>query len=314
VTEPGVPIVLCIDVEPDARLVDRDRPTDWHGFELFLAELPRTRDRLAAATGTAPRFTWFLRMDAQVAETWGSPGWVVDRYGEELSALERAGDELGLHPHVWRWHEGARSWFVEHEDRAWIEGNTRMALDAFERSLGRPCRSHRGGDRFVSADMLSLMVPRGMRVDLTIEPGLPPAGPLDVGEFSRGTTPDYRDSPAEPYHPRSAEDLLVPGGGEPLMVPLFSTLADDGCTRAPLYLWVEPDAFAEALDGELAAGAPPALAFAVRSDVPMAHQWPWVLTNLELLGRHPEVRGHFVTASEAASALSDRPASSRKTA
>jgi hypothetical protein len=298
----GPPLLLCIDIEPDPRLVERDNPAPWLGFERFVAELPALRDRLKAAGGRAPRFTWFLRMDPQIADTWGSAAWVNQEYGEALAALAQEGDELGLHTHTWRWDGSAGEWVADREDPEWIEHCTTMALDAFEASFGRPCRAHRGGDRQLSAEMLSLLVARGVEVDLTVEPGQPPAGALAPGEQARGTTPDYRDAPTEPYRFRNACDFLAPDprGGAPLMIPLLSTPDGDG-QRSPLFLWTEPAAFAARLDALLGQASPHALAFGIRTDLPLIPEWDWFIENVEQLARHPSLgRSRFVTASEAA--------------
>lgn len=294
-----VPIVLCVDVEPDARLVDRANPVDWAGFERFLTKLPALRELLVALTGAPPRFTWFLRMDQQIAETWGSHRWVADRYGADLAALEAEGDELGLHIHTWRWVESAGSWIAEREDPTWIASCTTDALDAFEASFGRPCRSHRGGDRHLDADMMALLAERGLTADLTVEPGSPPEGPLDHGELARGTTPDYRTAPFEPYRPLGPDRFLSEGGGEPVMIPMFSTPV--GAGRAPLVLSLEPDAFAASFNSALASWSPPMMAFAVRSDLALLSQWSWFTTNLELVARAAQrLGGRFITAAQAA--------------
>lgn len=71
-------VVLCIDVEPDPRAFDPDDPPAWEGFERFVERFPAVRARLEEASGASAAFTWFLRMDPQVGETWGSPGWVAE--------------------------------------------------------------------------------------------------------------------------------------------------------------------------------------------------------------------------------------------
>jgi hypothetical protein len=301
----GPPLLLCIDVEPDPRLVERDNPAPWRGFERFVAELPNLRDRLEAVGARAPRFTWFLRMDPQIADTWGSAAWVNDEYGEALRALQEQGDELGLHMHTWRWEDTAGAWVADREDPEWIEHCMTMALDAFEASFGRRCRAHRGGDRQLSPEMLSVLVARGVEVDLTVEPGLPPAGALAPEEHARGTTPDYREAPTQPYRFGSASDFLSPDprGGAPLMIPLLAAPDGNG-GRAPLYLWTEPATFASRLDALLAQASPLALAFGIRTDLPLIPEWDWFIENLECLAAHPSLRrSRFVTASEAAADL-----------
>jgi hypothetical protein len=294
-----VPIVLCIDVEPDARLVDRANPVAWAGFERFMTKVPALREMVAAVTGRPPRFTWYLRMDDQVAETWGSHRWVADQYGEHLAALQDAGDELGLHIHTWRWVDSVGSWLAEREDAQWIARCTTAALDAFEASFGHPCRSHRGGDRYLDATMMAILRERGVTTELTVEPGAAPTGPLGRGELARGTTSDYRTAPFEPYHPHSAEHFLTLGGGEPLMMPMFSTRF--GAGRALLWITIEPTSFAALLTSALETWTPAAMAFVVRTDLARLPEWDWFTTNLALVAEATSTMGGcFVTAAEAA--------------
>jgi hypothetical protein len=49
---PTTPVVLCVDVEPDERTFDPDRPAPaWLGFERAVERLPRLRERLGQLTG-----------------------------------------------------------------------------------------------------------------------------------------------------------------------------------------------------------------------------------------------------------------------
>ena len=301
----GPPLILCIDVEPDPRLPDRANPAPWRGFERFVEEMPALRARLRSATGQAPHFTWFLRMDPQVADTWGSATWVEDEYGEQLAALRAEGDERGLHTHSWRWDEAADSWLADRADPGWVAHCTTVAFDAFEAAFAETCRTFRGGDRHITPELLALAAARGVEVDLTIEPGLAPEAALGAGEQALGDTPDYQHAPTAPYRYASVDDYLTPGpGGDgPLMIPLFSA-QEDGGGRSPLYLWTEPDEFAGRLDAELRAGVPPALAFGVRTDLPLIPEWEFFVVNLEHVAEHARLGGSgYLTASEAAAGL-----------
>ena len=105
-----IPILICIDVEPEARQIDSAAAVDWNGFEETASLFSEIRPRLEEATGAPARYSWFFRMDPQVKHTYGAAGWVATRYREAIGKLESAGDELGLHTHAWRWDEGSRRW------------------------------------------------------------------------------------------------------------------------------------------------------------------------------------------------------------
>jgi hypothetical protein len=179
---PETPVVLCVDVEPDPRVFDRADPVDWAGFERLMERIAALRERLSEATGKPAAFTWFLRMDPQVAETWGSPIWPAEKYGDTLTALTEQGDELGLHTHFWRWGSRADEWFADYQDPGWAEHCVTMGLESFETAFGRGCTAHRGGDHFLSGALLSILSAYGVKVDLSVEPG-PAAGCSYCGGF-----------------------------------------------------------------------------------------------------------------------------------
>jgi hypothetical protein len=60
-------VVLCIDVEPDPRLVSRQAPEPWRGYEATQRPMEDWRARFGDATGAPVHFAWFLRMDPQIA-------------------------------------------------------------------------------------------------------------------------------------------------------------------------------------------------------------------------------------------------------
>jgi peptidoglycan/xylan/chitin deacetylase (PgdA/CDA1 family) len=295
---PGTPIVFCIDVEPDPRVFDRADPDSFAGFERLVGRLPQLRERLSEATGKPAAFTWFLRMDPQVAETWGSPAWIADSHGAVLAELTERGDELGLHTHTWRRDDGTGEWFADYEDRSWAEHCLTMGLDAFETAFGRRCRAHRGGDRFLDGVMIPVLEAHGVRVDLTVEPGLSPLGALE-GEAARGLSPDYRGVPSRPYR-SSADTFPAPDptpGSDLLFVPLVSSpRMRPPFGRFPLYL--NHEHFQRRVALELFRRIP-TVALAVRSSSALSSDaWTMISERLTEIARYR--RMEFVAASEAA--------------
>jgi hypothetical protein len=289
-----IPIVLCIDVEPDPRVFRRGEPPPWHGLERFIERLPVLRERLSEVTSAPAAFTWFLRMDPQVAETWGSPAWLAETYGDALAELARSGDELGLHVHTWRWNMDADEWVADYEDPAWMVHCLTMGLDAFETAFGRGCTVYRGGDHFLSGEMLACLTMRGVRADFTVEPGLGPRG-APGGERARGLLPDYREIPTSPYH-SSPDTFPAPDPASrtgPLLIPLLSTPGRRG--RAALFPEATPGRFVVRLAAQMVGGPPPVVAVAARTDSALDARWDFVASNLEHLARHGRMQ--FVTAT-----------------
>ena len=108
-------------------------------------------------------------MDPQVAEIWGSPGWLAEQYATTLAELEARGDQLGLHTHTWRWEAEPGAWVRDH-DPAWEEHCLDLGLRTFETAFGRPCTAHRGGDRILTGGMLS-------RLGAAAWPSISPSSP-----------------------------------------------------------------------------------------------------------------------------------------
>jgi len=284
-----IPVVLCIDVEPDPRLVSRQAPEPWRGYEATQRSMEEWRARFGDATGAPVHFAWFLRMDPQIAGPYGSASWVADRYGAHLDAVQRQGDEVGVHPHPYRWSETANTWVHEFADQGWVDHCLEMSLQTFERALGRPCRSMRFGDRWLNTATVNLAERLGIRHDLTLEPGAPSLPSPMEGEHATGPLPDYYRVPRVPYIPsprefrrasrnRSRTIRMMPLTSACLHLGLqprryLARLLRNGVRHrrqdTPLSmwrLWRAPDTFDRMLDRALAAQGRPYLAFAIRAD------------------------------------------------
>lgn len=166
-----IPVVMCIDVEPDERLIDRSVQKDWSGFETTYELFNKLRPRLEAATRSPVHFSWFFRMDAQIASTYGSASWAVTRYRSLIERIKQAGDAIGLHTHAWRWNDSLNKWTVDLASQDWIDSCLRMGFESFRKSLNERCLYFRFGDRWMNNATLSLIEKLGARFDLTLEPG-----------------------------------------------------------------------------------------------------------------------------------------------
>lgn len=203
---PAIPVVLCVDVEPDAFLTDRDRPLSWRGFEAAVERIATLR-RAVSRDGLIPRFSWFFRLDHQIAETYGAADWPLRHYAADVRALEAAGDEIGIHTHGYRWDPQRGVWIQDHGDPSWLEHCVRLSFEAFRSALGRECRTFRFGDRFMSDAIVGLLDRLGVRFDLTIEPGHRAVRSYHPEAPSTGMIPDVRRAGRLPYRP-SRDDFL----------------------------------------------------------------------------------------------------------
>jgi hypothetical protein len=277
----------------------------WAAFEELLPRIDALRARLARRTRAPASFSWFLRMDPQIAEAWGSPGWVAEHYGTELADLEAHGDEMGVHTHTWRWDAKPGTW-VRDQDPAWEEHCLDLALNTFETAFGRPCPAHRGGDRILTSAMLRRLEAGRVAVDLTVEPNTPPQGPIEPEEIVTGLSPDYRGVPLTPYrsNPAAFPTADPASRSDPLLIPLTSDpRGSDGASRM-LTPYLIPSLFGLRLLRITRTVSPPVLALALRTDQGAIAAWDSISRNLEHLARVPGVR--FVTAGAAAADLRGR--------
>ena len=312
----SIPVIFCIDVEPDARYIPRAKALPWRGYERCIETLARFRTLAAEASDAAAHFTWVYRMDPQIAAGYGSPSWVISRYERETSSLTGMGDDVGLHPHPYRWLAQQRRWITDF-DQAWVDECVMVAAAAFEQSLGRPCRTYRMGDRWMSEATANLLQQLGARYDLTLEPGQPASWP---GSRRRATEPrpDHSRVPPYAYRPREG-NYRVPDPervGGLLMIPITSApvrprflrdlydLTRNRGARTPFWTALvshEPVLFRRILTDALQRRAAPHLAIVVRSGafaVPRLAKR--ILTNLQWMISHPPARRfQWCTAEEA---------------
>jgi len=223
-----IPVVVGIDVEPDPRLTDPQRPEPWRGFERLYSFFMELRSQLASPSGTRPQFSWFFRLDPQVAGTYGDPAWPLKHYERQVAGLLAAGDEVGIHTHAYRWAPGG-TWIVDEADPEWIDQCLGSSFQAFEAFFHRTCRVHKTGDRWLSNAAVATLEALGARVDLTLEPGV--RSPLTSNEVHTGSPIDCTHVSRRAYRP-APNDFRTPdptGKRRVWMLPLSTC-------RVPWYM------------------------------------------------------------------------------
>ena len=196
-----IPVIICIDVEPDEREIKRGVAKDWEGFEETFKFFSSLRPRLEEATGAPVRFSWLFRMDPQIEHAYGLASWVTKRYGEIIEQLELVGDELGLHTHAWRWDSGLHRWITDNANQQWINHCVHTSFEAYRSTFGRPCLSFRFGDHWMNNETIDLLEYLGVKFEMTVEPGRKPRSGLMPREVYTGSLPDYSTAPTSPYKP-----------------------------------------------------------------------------------------------------------------
>lgn len=295
-----LPVVVGIDLEPVPRHTDPRRPLPWDGVEQIHRLLSRLRGSLPAVDGRAA-YSWFFRLDPQIAETYGDPAWPLKHYARIAEDVLRSGDEIGVHPHSLRWKDGA--WASDHGSQEWVDYCVRLSLETLEKNLGVSCRVARMGDRWSSAATVDLLESLGVEIDMTPEPGKESCPVLLSGEPGTGALPDYSSTPSRPYHP-SRHDFRIPGDEKrtltilPLTTRRMPAPMHLACRRyhamqvwrgVPVYsdfaassmrvsLSLPAGLFRHLVRGHLAGNAHPYLALVLRSDV---GRYPGAMRRLE---------------------------------
>ena len=285
-SESIIPVTLCIDVEPDPRHVSRTAAEPWDGYVRTCEYVDGLRRRLEELTRRPARFCWAFRADPQIADAYGSATYGFDRYPRQLATLMTAGDVIGAHVHPYRWTERA-GWLQDFSDGGWVEHCIVSSLAAIQRAVGTPCEIFRFGDRWHSTEAMNFIRNCGVRIDLTLEPGVAGGRPHVVGnEPVSGTFVGFEDVPTEPYTPSSADFRIAGAPNSLCAIPLTSAAPAGGVLRRirrwvepkrwrsrhvfPVSLWhpwSPPGLFSLLISRKVAAQRRPYLAFAVRTDL-----------------------------------------------
>ncbi len=269
----AIPLVLCIDVEPDGTGEEPVPGGPWAGTSAIHAWLSDVRSRLEERTQAVAHLSWFLRMDPQVEAAYGSATHVVDAHADVLEDIAARDDAVGLHVHAWRWTEDG--WLDDFADSQWFGECIDRAFAAFAQAFGRPCRLSRLGNRYLDAAAVQRLVDLGVTVDLTAEPGQidRPDGTIP---HLRGGLPDYRRTPRRPHSlAPGITELPLTAGRKTLGIHPYAHLSrmrHHGVLERldqPLTFGLRPHgphSFGEQVRRSLAVQSRPYLAFAVRSD------------------------------------------------
>jgi len=191
-------LLLLIDVEPDVRQPGRDARDGWAGTRTALPLIEELRRRLEHRTSAPVALNWFLRCDPQVEQTWGGLDEVRRLVPGLVDAVATSGDHAGIHPHLWRWNPATRDWFNDFEDEAWLQECLDTAIAGYTSTFKRPPEACRFGDRWRSEPAERAMRARGIRYDLSSEPGRP-MEPPPGDRRPVGRLPDTRTMPRTPF-------------------------------------------------------------------------------------------------------------------
>jgi len=286
-----VPILFCVDCEPDQRQPDPTRPVDWAGWDLAQSALSEWRGRLVAATGRPVHFGWYLRIDPQIEKLHGDAAYLATRDRAFFAACAAAGDDIGAHSHAHRWDATSQDWIIDHADAAWVDHIVDVGCADYRRAFGRRLRSFRFGDGFISERVTARLARWGVRYDLSLEPGLAAMAGFYAHEKSTGILPDRSAAPRAPHRPAARHFWRR----SPWTIPISTAPPPSGTFHGYAYVQMNyahpPEPTSAMFDWLLAERAAPFAVLAVRAgDMSNPELAANIHANLDALRRHPRVR------------------------
>lgn len=251
---------MCVDVEPDLRAPDPSSTVEWVGADRLFENHDWLRDGLPGQA-----INWFLRFDHQILHLHGDRSWAAHRFGDALHQLVRGGDEVGVHPHNWRW--TGECWLPDGDD-GWVVENAATSIDAYASVFGHGPASFRYGDRFISQGVVRMLIDHpDVKVDLTPEPGVRAYRGLVDEEGSNGVTRHVDLGLARRYRPDPAAIDIPSDRYDLTLVPLTVGAVPGTGEVDTLVLWRDPEVFERMLRMRLFDRDLDHLAFAIRSDI-----------------------------------------------
>lgn len=207
----GVPVIVAVDVDPDWRLsrkrsVPYSGQMGWDGVRRGLPRLIDILGKSAVPEVKNVRFTWLLRCDLQMADIFSDPAYVAVEFAEFWKARAAAGDEIGWHPHFWRYSQQHRVWFQETKDEDWHRECLKEGYNALSRHYR--LRAAKTGWTYQTNPTMRVLSDLGLRYDLSALPGMNYDASIAGSGLPLGVY-DWSRAPQEPYHPRH-DDYQLP--------------------------------------------------------------------------------------------------------
>ncbi len=203
---PPLDIILTFDTDNDMfdytlsfdSYEDLRARLQWKGVEEGIPQIRSVLRSVVDSHEKSACATWFVRADNQLRDLTGTAAYLLEQYAPLWKQLAVEGDELGMHPHLYR--ETSSGWVQEtNPDR--LRTNVQLALDAFQTSGWYPVVS-RMGEAYCCNALLAELDALGFKADSTAMPGR-------IRKDDERLL-DWKNTPQHPYHP-SILDYRVPG-------------------------------------------------------------------------------------------------------
>jgi hypothetical protein len=232
-------LCLTLDTDPDglnAKVPNRES-LEWEGL-IQVQRLPEELNDFSDKIGRVP-MTWFVRADGQLERTLGHPAYLLETHGDFWAKMEKAGDEVGWHPHLY--YQGQPG------DAVQIIADPFEASDELERlwnSLKTTFNptAFRNGEGWHLPKTYSTVERLGFRCDSTAIPGR---------RGGSGHPMNWEGGPNQPYFP-GLDDLCKSGPIRAMVeLPMNTWHVQASYDAAPRIRYmnpaVHPHLFADAL-------------------------------------------------------------------
>jgi hypothetical protein len=211
--------LICIDADPDrpehgGERYDCPDRLGWKKLPELVSKFSELRQNIANRWNAELRFNWFLRSDLQIKMIHGDAASSLRKLEPLWKTLREQGDELGWHPHAWRWSDARGCWYNEITDFEFISKSLEIGFEGFKDAIGVSPESCRAGISFHNNDTMAKLDDLGVKTDLSANPGLrlfyarPAAGnPIMEGS-------DWGMTGVEPYYPSRSDYQRPASSGE----------------------------------------------------------------------------------------------------
>jgi hypothetical protein len=180
-------IVIGCDTDPDRQdFIDFNAgdKLSWRGMTEGIPETKSAVSDITDSNGKSPVFTWLMRADEQIKIICGDFNSVLEENKKLIQDLEKSGDEIGWHPHLYKYDEKHKVWYQELFDVDWQCEVLESAYNSFNKSIpGRPV-SVRTGWIYHNNSTMKKLDRLGVKVDFSAAPGLKTNPPKSKNEVS----------------------------------------------------------------------------------------------------------------------------------
>lgn len=208
-------VVICCDVDPDVlgynmpatRFDVYKEKLGWKGVD-NIPKIKEICNSVKDPESNRARITWFVRSDEQMKIIFDDYVYPLKKFRNLWKGLEHQGDEIGWHPHLWRWSKQNKCWYQEIYDKKWMSHCLEKGHKEFLK-LAKNLTSVRMGWGFHNTFTMKKINDLGLTVDLSASPGLEHQGSPDERGSHFLNAYDWSTTPEKPYHP-SQQDYRRP--------------------------------------------------------------------------------------------------------